>query len=161
MNDLLSQGKAENHVVEVRNKSRSPQAGNFTQHGPNTPVWKRWSGWMLWKWEEDKHITTSVIGLGDAGGECLRSLDHGGWWHHGSIVFVKMFSSPLACSPMQRTPGNICSRGVSSWTKFQGSECFWPVKVQLVCRLMFKRNNSPLSNALFLLSLYSDCLVLL
>lgn len=120
VSDLLSQGKAENHVVEVRKKPWSPQAGNFTQHGPNTPVWKRWSGWMPWKWEEDKHITTSVIGLGDAEGEYLRSLEHGGWWHRGSVVFVKTLSSPLARSPMQSTLGNICSRGVSSWTKFQG-----------------------------------------
>lgn len=78
VSDMLSQGKAENHVVEVRNKPWSPKAKNFTQHGQNTPVWKRWSGWMPWMWEEHKHITTCVIGLGDAEGECLMVTS----WKH-------------------------------------------------------------------------------
>lgn len=41
VSDLLSQGKAENHVVEERNKPWPPQVRNFSQQGPNTPVWKR------------------------------------------------------------------------------------------------------------------------
>lgn len=104
----------------------------FHSAWPKRSCMKRWSGGMLWMWEEDKHSTTSVIGLGDAEGECLRSLAHGGQWHNGSVVFVKM-SPLLAHSPMQSTLVNTCPRGASSWTKFWGPDWFWPVKVKLVC----------------------------
>ena len=60
--DLLSQGKAENHVMGMRNKPWSPKAKNFTQHGPNTPLWKRWSAWMLWVWGRAYYIFCDWFG---------------------------------------------------------------------------------------------------